>query len=188
MLRGRVARQRGGRRRVLSAINAKTAQLYGPYVRLGPLAYVTGHKPRGRGGSPHERGAYNKVWTRVGTGPLPVLGSSPSRNFAEARTSLGGGGPGTHPGDPTCLLGSSGLVLTGVRCFSVEVQTRQCFLGCIILPRHVVPLGLSTWWGQVPLSVRPGGVVRVQRLHTIEDGTPDSGYRQYLFYLCCSYC
>jgi hypothetical protein len=94
MLRGRVTRQRGGRRRVLSAINAKTAQLYGPYVRLGPLAYVTGHKPRGRGGSPHERGAYNKVWTRVGTGPLPVLGSSPSRNFAEARTSLGGGGGG----------------------------------------------------------------------------------------------
>jgi hypothetical protein len=78
MLRGRVARQRGGRRRILSAINAKTAQLYGPYVRPGPLAYVTGHKPRGRGGSPPERGAYSKVWTRVGTGPLPVPGSSPS--------------------------------------------------------------------------------------------------------------
>jgi hypothetical protein len=100
MLRGRVTRQRGGRRRVLSAINAKTAQLYGPYVRLGPLAYVTGHKPRGRGGSPHERGAYNKVWTRVGTGPLPVLGSSPSRNFAEARTSLGGGGGWEPPEGP----------------------------------------------------------------------------------------
>jgi hypothetical protein len=57
MLRGRVVRQRGGRRRVLSAINAKTAQLYGPYVRLGPLAYVTSHKPRGRGGFPPERGA-----------------------------------------------------------------------------------------------------------------------------------
>jgi hypothetical protein len=57
MLRARVARQRGGRRRVLSAINAKTAHLYGPYVRLGLLAYVTGHKSRGRGGSPPERGA-----------------------------------------------------------------------------------------------------------------------------------
>jgi hypothetical protein len=52
MLRGRVARQRGGRRRVLSVINAKIAQPYGPYVRLGPLAYVTSLKPRGRGGSP----------------------------------------------------------------------------------------------------------------------------------------
>jgi hypothetical protein len=57
MLRGCVARQCGGRRRVLSTINAKTAQLYGPYVRLGPLAHVTSHKPRGRGGSPPERGA-----------------------------------------------------------------------------------------------------------------------------------
>jgi hypothetical protein len=50
MLRGRVARQRGGRRHVLSAINAKIARLYGPYVRLGPLAYVTSHKPRGSSG------------------------------------------------------------------------------------------------------------------------------------------
>jgi hypothetical protein len=57
MLRGRVARQRGGRRRVLSAINTKAEQLYGPYVRLGPLAYVTSHKPRDRGGFPPERGA-----------------------------------------------------------------------------------------------------------------------------------
>jgi hypothetical protein len=57
MLRGHVARQRGGRRRVLSAINAEAAQLYGPYVRLGPLAYVTGHKPRGSSGSPPKRGA-----------------------------------------------------------------------------------------------------------------------------------
>jgi hypothetical protein len=56
MLRGRVARQRGGRWRVLLAKNAKTTQLYGPYVRLGPLAYVTGHKPCGRGGFPPERG------------------------------------------------------------------------------------------------------------------------------------
>jgi hypothetical protein len=57
MLRGRVARQHGGRRRVLSAINAKTAQPYMPYIRLGPLASVTGHKPRGRSRSSPERGA-----------------------------------------------------------------------------------------------------------------------------------
>jgi hypothetical protein len=57
MLRGRVARQRGGRRRVPSAINAKAAQPYGPYVRLGLLTYVTGHKPCARGGFPSERGA-----------------------------------------------------------------------------------------------------------------------------------
>jgi hypothetical protein len=57
MLRGCVARQCGGKRRVLFAINAKAAQLYGPYVKLGPLAYVTSHKLRGRGGFPLERGA-----------------------------------------------------------------------------------------------------------------------------------
>jgi hypothetical protein len=57
MLRGRIARQRGGRRCILSAINAEAARLYGPYVRLSPLAYVTGHKPRGNSGSPPEREA-----------------------------------------------------------------------------------------------------------------------------------
>jgi hypothetical protein len=56
MPRGRVAHQRGGRRRVLSVINAKTVQPYGRYVRLGPLAYVASHKPRAHGGSPSERG------------------------------------------------------------------------------------------------------------------------------------
>jgi hypothetical protein len=57
MLRGRVTRQRGGRRRVLPTINAKTTQPYGPYVKLGLLAYVTGHKACGRGGFLPERGA-----------------------------------------------------------------------------------------------------------------------------------
>jgi hypothetical protein len=33
-------------------------------------------------------------------------------------------------------------------------------------------------WGRVPLSVWPGGAVRVQRLHTVEEATPDSEYRQ----------
>jgi hypothetical protein len=28
-----------------------------PYIRLHPLAYVTGSRPRGSIGSPHERGA-----------------------------------------------------------------------------------------------------------------------------------
>ena len=43
MLRGNVARQRSGRRRDLSSINAGVARLY---VRLGPMAYVMGHKQR----------------------------------------------------------------------------------------------------------------------------------------------
>jgi hypothetical protein len=46
----------------------------------------------------------------------------------------------------------------------------------------MVPLVLPMWWGRVPLSVRPGGVVRVQHLHTVEEGTPDSRYRQFQYY------
>jgi hypothetical protein len=43
MLRGHVARQRSGRRRVFSSINAGSARLL---VRFGPVAYVMGHKQR----------------------------------------------------------------------------------------------------------------------------------------------
>jgi hypothetical protein len=38
------------------------------------LAYVTGHKPRGSSGSPPERGAQGKAWTRASTGPLLMPG------------------------------------------------------------------------------------------------------------------
>jgi hypothetical protein len=90
MLRGHVARQCGGRRRVLSTINAEAVRRYGPHVKPSPLAYVTGHKPRGNSGSLPERGAQGRAWTRVSTGPLLKLGSSPSRDLAKARTLLGG--------------------------------------------------------------------------------------------------
>jgi hypothetical protein len=87
-------------------------------------------------------------------------------------------GPRAYPRYPASPLGSSGLIRTGVRCPSAKVRTHRCTLGSIIFSCHEVPLDLPMWWGQVPLSVWPGGVVRVQRLHTIEEGTPDSGYRQ----------
>jgi hypothetical protein len=57
MLRGHVACQRGGRRRVLSAITAEAARRYGPCVKPSLLAYVTGHKLRGSSGFLSERGA-----------------------------------------------------------------------------------------------------------------------------------
>jgi hypothetical protein len=43
ILRGHFARQRSGRRRVFSSINAGSARLL---VGLGPVAYVMGHKQR----------------------------------------------------------------------------------------------------------------------------------------------
>jgi hypothetical protein len=36
------------------------------------------------------------------------------------------------------------------------------------------------WWGQVLFTVRLGDVVRVQRIYTVVEGTPDSGYRHIL--------
>jgi hypothetical protein len=96
-------------------------------------------------------------------------------------------GPGAYPRDPTCLLGSSGLVRTWVRCPTVEVRTQWCILGCITFPCHVVPLDLPMWWGRVSFSVWPRDVVHVQCLHTVEEGTPDSGYRQILLHYCVVY-
>jgi hypothetical protein len=109
MLRGHVVCQRGGRRRVFSTINAEAARRYGPRVRPSPLAYVTGHKPRGSNGFLPERGAQGKAWTRVSTEPLLKPGSSPSRDLAKARTLLGGTwglpeGPGVPSWEPrTCM-------------------------------------------------------------------------------------
>jgi hypothetical protein len=82
-------------------------------------------------------------------------------------------GPGAYPRDPACPLGSSGLVCTGVQCPSAEVRTHRCTLGSIVFPCHVVPLDLPMWWGRVPLPVWPVGIVWVQRLYTVKDGTPD---------------
>jgi hypothetical protein len=122
MLRGHVARQCGGRRRVLSAINAEAAQRYGPRVRPSPLAYVMGHKPRGSSGFLPEWGVQGMAWMRVSTGPLVKPGSSPFGTLL--RPGSYSAGLGAYPRDPTCLLGSSGLVCTGVWCPTLGVRTR----------------------------------------------------------------
>ena len=96
-----------------------------------------------------------------------MSGSSSFRDLAKARTLLGRTwGLPEVPGMP-----------------SAEVRTHRCTLGSIIFPCHVVPLDLPMWWGRELLSMWREGVVRVQRLHTVEEGTPDSGYRQSLFLL-----
>jgi hypothetical protein len=84
MSRGLVACQLGGRRLVLSAINAEDERLHGPYVRLDPLAYVMGLKPSGISGAPPGQEVSLERWTCVGIGPLFVSGSSRSRSPARA--------------------------------------------------------------------------------------------------------
>jgi hypothetical protein len=108
MLGGRVACWRGGRRCILSAINAEAARLGGIYARLGPLVYVSGHKPRGRSGQCRTRSGHVPApdpYLRRGPprpGTLPMLG--PSR---------GSGIPSWGPG----------LVSIGVWCTSMGVRT-----------------------------------------------------------------
>jgi hypothetical protein len=112
-------------------------------------------------GSPPEQEVKGKAWTRVRTGPLLTLGSSSFRDLAEVRT----------------LLGGSGLICIGVQCPSVEVRTPRYILGCVVFPCHVAPFGLPMRWGQATSSMWPGDVAWAWRLHAVEEGTPDLGYR-----------
>jgi hypothetical protein len=71
---GHIVRRLGGRRCVLSAINAETARPQWPDVRLRLSAYVMSHKPRDSSGSLSEQGAWCNPRTRASTGPLPGRG------------------------------------------------------------------------------------------------------------------
>jgi hypothetical protein len=115
--------------------------------------------------SPPEQEVKGKAWTRVSTGPLLTPGSSSSRDLAKVRT----------------LLGGFELICIGVRCPSVEVRTPRFILGCVVFSYHVAPFGLSMRWGQAPSSAWPGDVALVRRLHAVEEGTLDLGYRQYYY-------
>ena len=66
----------------------------------------------------------------------------------------------------------------GVWCPSVEVRTPRYILGCVVFSCHVAPFGLPMRWGQAPSSAWPRDVAWVRRLHAVEEGTPDLGYRQ----------
>jgi hypothetical protein len=117
-----------------------------------------GRKSHSRGGHVSAPDPYS-CWGLPGPGALPGPGPYPE-------------GPGAYPRDPSCPLGSSRPVSTGVRRPSTEVRTYRCTLGSFIFPCHAVLPTLPMWWGQVLLPVRPGGVVQVQRLHTLERGYP----------------
>jgi hypothetical protein len=129
-----------------------------------------GRKSHSRGGHVSAPDPYS---CRGLPGPGALLGPGP---YSE--------GPEAYPRDQACPLGSSGPVSTGVRRPFSEVRTYRCTLGSFIFPCHAVLPTLPMRWGRVPLPVRPGGVVRVRRLHTAE-GVPlsqgtDSGPRAHL--------
>jgi hypothetical protein len=124
------------RRRALSTINAGVAQR--PYVRLRPLAYVTGSRPRGSIGSPPERGAeVYMVWSGHVSAPDPRLAFIKVWVFfvleswdpAVSDPDPTQGGYGTHPRGPVCARGGPGPLpevwsaYTGVRHSPMGVRT-----------------------------------------------------------------
>jgi hypothetical protein len=74
MLKGHITYQRGRQatRHLRNKCSDSAAQR--PYVRLRPLAYVTGSRPRGSIGSPPERGVGAlAVWSGHVSAPDPCL-------------------------------------------------------------------------------------------------------------------
>jgi hypothetical protein len=112
-------------------------------------------------GSPPKREVKGKAWTRVSIGPLLSLGSSSSRDLAEVSDLTRRPRTYAYRGPVSFCGGSQPTIHTGMCCLS--------------LPR--APFGLPMQWGQAPSSAWPGDVARVRRLHAVEEGTPDLGYR-----------
>jgi hypothetical protein len=142
-------------RLIRNKCRACTAQR--PYVRLRPLAYVTGSGPRGSIGPPPERGAEAyTVWSGHVSAPDPRLALTKARDFfvPESRDPAVSGPDPTQRG-PVCTRGGSGpcpevqSVYAGVRHFPMGVRIHYLYLGgfCLLWPRsdpgavHVVGSG-----------------------------------------------
>jgi hypothetical protein len=132
-----------------------------PYVRLSPLAYVTGSRSHGSIGSPPERGAgaYTawsghvsvpdprltliKAWVSFAPEPWDLAASSPDP------AQRGGGGPGARPRGPGTLVAIldltrwSGPYTQGSDTFPWGSRPTVDILGYIVFPS-------TTWrsWGR----------------------------------------
>jgi hypothetical protein len=107
MLRRHIACQWSGQAVRLIHNKCRGRATQRPYVRLRPLAYVTGSGPRGSIGSPPERGAEAyTVWSRHVSAPNPRLAlikvwvffAPKSRDPAESGLDPTQGGPEPIPG------------------------------------------------------------------------------------------
>jgi hypothetical protein len=111
MLRGHVARQRGGRRRVLSTINAEAARLRG--LTPGSARWLMSRATRHAAAVGLRLSGERRARPRHVLAPDPYSCRGPPRPRTLLRPGPYSEGPGAHPRDPVCLLGSSGLVRTG---------------------------------------------------------------------------
>jgi hypothetical protein len=122
MLRRQIACQQGGQsaRPLRNKCRDRVAQR--PYVRLRPLAYVTGNNPRGSIGSPPERGAQaHMIKPGHVSVPDPCLGQGipcPGTSLWVARTLLRGirtpsKGPDTLTWESRTVFGGPGCTYRG---------------------------------------------------------------------------
>jgi hypothetical protein len=135
MPRGHIARQRGGRRRVLSATNARLHGCMGltPGLARWLMSRSTSHAAAvglRLGGKRRARPRHVPALDPYSYRGLPRLGTPPRPGPHTA-------GSGAYSRDPACPLGSFGPVHTGVRCPS-GVRSHRCI-------RDVLSF-LATWW------------------------------------------
>jgi hypothetical protein len=155
-----------------------------PYVRLRPLAYITGSRPRGSIGSPPERGAeaYTAWPGHVSApGPRLVLIKARVLFIPEYQDPAVSGpdptqrGPGPIPGVwlvPVEALGLARRSGPYIQGSGPTVDT----LEDIDFSGHVAALELSTWWGWVLFAMRLEIAAWTPRLHTVVRGIPVPGY------------
>jgi hypothetical protein len=171
-----------------------------PYVRLRPLAYVTGSRPRGSIGAPPERGAEAyMVWSGHVSAPDLRLALIKAWVFfvPESRDPAVSGPDPTQRG-PEPILGvqfapvevldltlRSGMYTQGSGTFPWGSGPTVDTLEYIVFSGHVAAPEPSTWWGRALFTTRLEIAAWVSRLHTVVRGTPISGYRQRSSYLSC---
>jgi hypothetical protein len=162
-----------------------------PYVRLRPLAYVTGSRPRGSIGSLLERGAKAyTVWSGHVSAPDPLLALikawvffvPESQDLAVSGPDPTQRGPGPVPVvwfTPVGVLDLArrfGLYIQGSGTFPWGSRPTIDALEHIVFSVYVASPDPSTWWGRALFATRLEIVVRAPCLHTVVRGTPVSGY------------
>jgi hypothetical protein len=133
-----------------------------PYVRLHPLAYVTGSRPRGSIGSPPEWGAEAyTVWSRRVSAPDPRLALIKAWVFfvpVSRDLALSGPGPTQRgPGSPVEVLDRtrrSGPYVQGSDTFPWGSGPTIDILEYIVFSGHVATPEPPTWWGGVLFTTR----------------------------------
>jgi hypothetical protein len=192
MLRRHIACQWNGQAAHLIRNKCRGHAAQRPYVRLRPLAYVMGSRPRGSIESLPERGAEAcVVWSGHVLAPdlhlalikACVFFDSESRDPAMSGPDPTQRGPGPVLGVRSAsvevldLAWKSGPYMQASGAFSWGSGPTVDTLEDIVLSSHVAALEPSTWWGRVLLTSRLEIATQAPRPYTVVRGTPVLGYR-----------